>query len=168
MTLWDEVKRNIVNWYETAADKTGELAKVGLRRYDIFGISRDIERQFSEIGSHVYNALKEGRTDFADDPVLASLVAKVDALEQELQRKQEEIERIKAEHAARARQAEAAAAAAAGATDGSAEQAAATDATPGTTPETAGDAEAGSAESQERSETEDPSTPKDPEEPDRG
>ncbi len=140
MTLWEDVKRNIAAWYEAAADKTEELAKVGLRRYDIYGISRDIERQFSEIGSHVYNAVKEGRHDFTDDPVLASLVAKVDALEQELQEKQAEIERIKAEKARRARREAEAAAEADAATAAAAGASVAPDAA--TTDQTAGGGEA--------------------------
>ena len=95
MTLWEEAKRNLVEWYETAADKTGELAKVGVRRYDIFGISRDIERQFSEIGSHVYTALHGGRSDFTDDVVLQGLVVRVEALERDLKAKQAEIDAIR-------------------------------------------------------------------------
>ena len=50
MSLWEDVKKNLVSLYGTAAEKTNELAKVGSRRYDIFGLSREIERQFSEIG----------------------------------------------------------------------------------------------------------------------
>jgi len=95
MTLWDDVKSNLTEWYGVAADKTGDLAKVGLRRYDIFGLSRDIERQFSEIGSLVYNALGEDRSDVLDDPVLLSLVDKVRELEQDLQGKEHEISEIK-------------------------------------------------------------------------
>lgn len=95
MSLWDEVKTNLREWYGTAADRTGELAKVGIRRYDIFGLSRDIERHFSEIGGFVYHALNEGRTDFIEDPVLTGLVENVRELEAELQGKEREIEEIR-------------------------------------------------------------------------
>jgi len=97
MSLWDDVKKNLVSLYGTAAEKTNELAKVGSRRYDIFGLSREIERQFSEIGSHVYNALQEGRSDLAEDEVLQGLVAQVRKLEEELAAKKAEIEAIRAE-----------------------------------------------------------------------
>lgn len=97
MSLWDDVKKNLVSLYGTAAEKTNELAKVGSRRYDIFGLSREIERQFSEIGSHVYDALQAGRTDLAEDEVLQGLVAQVRKLEGELAAKKEEIESIRAE-----------------------------------------------------------------------
>ncbi len=96
MSLFDEVKRNLVEWYGVAADKTGVAAKVGARKYDIFGISRDIERQFSEIGDMVYNGIESERSDILDDPVLLELVEKVRKLEKEMASKQDEIADIKA------------------------------------------------------------------------
>ena len=54
MPLWEQVKGNLVEWYSAAADKTEELAKIGVRRYDKFGISREIERQFTELGGLIY------------------------------------------------------------------------------------------------------------------
>ncbi len=101
MALWDDVKKNLTEWYGTAADKTGELARVGVRRYDIFGLSRDIERQFGEIGSLVYGAVNEERDDVLQDPLLLDLVDKVRELEAELQAKEREISDIKAEGEAR-------------------------------------------------------------------
>ncbi len=95
MTLWDDVRSNLVTWYGAAAGKTNELAKVGSRRYDIFGLSRDIERQLTEMGSLVYTALQEGRTDFSDDSVLQGLQERISALEAELVIKKEEIESIR-------------------------------------------------------------------------
>ena len=102
MPLWDEVKANLVEWYTVASDKTGELAKVGVRKYDKFGISRDVERQFSELGSFVYNALDEGREDFLQDPTLLAIVERVKVLEEELRRKEEEISTIRSEYRDRA------------------------------------------------------------------
>ncbi|MCP4144167.1 MAG: hypothetical protein GY752_02645 [bacterium] len=95
MSLFDEVKRNLVEWYGVAADKTGVAAKVGARKYDIFGISRDIERQFSEIGDIVYNGIESDRSDILEDPVLLELVEKVRKLEKEMASKQAEIADIK-------------------------------------------------------------------------
>lgn len=96
MSLFDEVKRNLVEWYGVAADKTGVAAKVGVRKYDIFGISRDIERQFSEIGDIVYSGIESDRSDILDDPVLLELIDKVRKLEKEMAAKQNEIADIKA------------------------------------------------------------------------
>jgi hypothetical protein len=115
MSLWEDVKQNLVTWYDTAAHKTGEITKVGLRRYDIFGLSREIERQFGEIGNHVYTAVNAGRTEFAGDPVLDGLVKQVRELEQQLSDKEREIEAIRKAAAEEARQKRGAAAAAASA-----------------------------------------------------
>ncbi len=101
MSLWDEVKQNLSEWYTVAADKTSEVAKIQSRRYDKFGLSRDVERQFSELGSLVYNGLQEERDGLLDDPAVASLVARIRGLETELRLKDEEIERIRKEHQAR-------------------------------------------------------------------
>jgi uncharacterized protein YydD (DUF2326 family) len=112
MPLWEQVKSNLVEWYSVAADKTEELAKIGVRRYDKFGISRDIERQFTELGSFVYNALNEQRRDFLADPTLLAIVERIKVLEQDLRAKENEIEDIKAAHQQRSARTERAGAAA--------------------------------------------------------
>ncbi len=121
MSLWDDVKQNLSEWYTVAADKTSELAKIQARRYDKFGLSRDIERQFSELGSLVFNGLQEEKEGILDDPAVDTLVERIRGLEKELRLKDEEIERIRRNHSERKDQAKAAAAAAgssAGAGDG--------------------------------------------------
>lgn len=101
MSLWDDVKQNLSEWYTVAADKTSEVAKIQSRRYDKFGLSRDVERQFSELGSLVYNGLQEGREGILDDPEALALIGRIRGLEMELKLKDEEIERIRREHNAR-------------------------------------------------------------------
>lgn len=113
MSLWDDVKKNLATLYDTAAVKTGEITKVGLRRYDIFGLSREIERQFSELGNHVYTAVNAGRTDFAGDETFDGLIRQVRDLEAQLAGKEREIASIRAQAAAEAEKKRAAAAAAA-------------------------------------------------------
>ena len=101
MSLWDEAKKNLVDWYAVTADKTTEVAKVTSRRYDKYGLSRDIERQFSELGSLVYNGLREDKEDILDAPEITALMERIVRLEQALRTKEEEIEAIRREHAAR-------------------------------------------------------------------
>ncbi len=111
MSVWEEAKKNLVEWYEVTADKTSEMAKVTSRRYDKYGLSRDIERQFSELGSVVYVGLEAGREDILASEEVRILVERVKELETDLRRKESEIDEIKREHAER----KAAAAAAGGA-----------------------------------------------------
>jgi len=95
MSLWDQVKANMVEWYGVAADKTGEVARIGVRKYDQFAISREIERAFQELGGHVYGALGAGRTDLAGDGQVQTLCERIRTLEQQLADKEREIQAIR-------------------------------------------------------------------------
>jgi len=101
MALFDEVKKNLIEWYTVTTEKTNELARVSTRKYDKFGISRDIERQFGELGSLVFNGLKEGRDDVLSDQAVGVLFERIKGLEEELRRKDEEIASIHREYAER-------------------------------------------------------------------
>ncbi len=109
MSLFDEVKKNLIEWYTVTSEKTSEVARITSRRYDKFGISRDIERQFGELGSLVHSGLKEGRGgEILADQAVLDLVQRIDDLESELRAKDQEIASIKEEY--RERKASAAAA----------------------------------------------------------
>jgi hypothetical protein len=73
------------------------MAKIGMRRYDRFGISRDIERQFTELGSLVYNGLSEEQEGILEQPSLRTIFGRIQELELELQQKEQEIETIRTE-----------------------------------------------------------------------
>ena len=108
MSLFDDVKGNLVEWYTATSEKTTEVTRVATRKYDKFGISRDIERQFSELGSLIYTGLQDDRTDLLADEGVLALVERIAVLETELRGKDEEIDSIRQEYAGR--KAEAAAA----------------------------------------------------------
>jgi hypothetical protein len=97
MSLFDDVKKNLMEWYTISSDKTTEVARITSRRYDKFGISRDIERQFGELGSLVFNGLKEERLDILADPAVHALLERIRGLEDELRVKIEEIDNIQQE-----------------------------------------------------------------------
>ena len=101
MSLFDDVKTNLVEWYGISSEKTAEVARVTTRRYDKFGISRDIERQFGELGSLVFNGLKEDRKDLLEDSAVLALVERIKGLETELKLKCDEIEDIQREYTER-------------------------------------------------------------------
>ena len=95
MSIMDQVKKNLREWYSLAADRTGEMAKISVRMYDKYGISREIERQLSELGSYIYHAVEEGRTDFAGDQEFQAWIDRVRSLESDLAAKEEEIDDIR-------------------------------------------------------------------------
>ncbi len=96
MTLWEEVKTNLLDLYNVTSDKTVEVARISSRKYEKFGISRDVERQFSELGNLVYSSIQEGRIeDIKDDEKIFGLVERIAVLEKELKAKDEEINDIR-------------------------------------------------------------------------
>jgi hypothetical protein len=95
MSLWDQVRANMSDWYAVAADKTEEMARIGVRKYDKFTISRDIERTFTDLGSHVYASVREGRSDFAHDVAVHDAVERLRTLELQLEQKEREIAAIR-------------------------------------------------------------------------
>jgi len=88
----------MAEWYGVAAEKTEEMARIGVRKYDQLTISRTIERALTDLGAHVYGALRLGQTDFAQDPKVALAVAKLRDLEEQLARKEREIAEIRASY----------------------------------------------------------------------
>lgn len=95
MSLRDRVRTNLREWYALAADRTGEVAKISIRRYDKFGLSREIERQFAELGSVTYHAIEEGRCAGLDDPAVRALVTRIKDLAGDLETKDREIEEFR-------------------------------------------------------------------------
>jgi hypothetical protein len=96
-TLWNKVKRNLIEWYETAYDKTDELARIGKKKVEITGLNRSIEKHFSELGGRIYDLIAEQGhrgNKTADDEVVQRIVVEVRELEAQLKHKEEEIESI--------------------------------------------------------------------------
>ncbi|HSG27739.1 MAG TPA: hypothetical protein VLA34_04600 [Candidatus Krumholzibacterium sp.] len=99
-TLWDKVKKNLVDWYDTAYEKTDELARVGKKKIEVAGVNRAIEKHLSELGGRVYDLITvQGHrgNKTADDEDVARIVDEIRDLEQQLKLKEEEIEKIKKE-----------------------------------------------------------------------
>jgi hypothetical protein len=79
-TLWDKVKKNLVDWYGTAYEKTDE-------------------KHLSELGGRVYDLIEvQGKGGvIAKDSDVARLVVEIRDLEEQLKAKEKEIEAIKEE-----------------------------------------------------------------------
>lgn len=97
-TLWDRVRKNLIEWYEVASDKTEEVARVGRRKIEMTGINRSIEKRMVELGGRVYDLISvEGHRGnrTADDEKVRKLVDEIGRLEKELEIKEEEIRDIR-------------------------------------------------------------------------
>lgn len=95
MSIMDQVKQNLREWYSLAADRTSEMTKISVRMYDKYGISREIERQLSELGGLVFHAAEAGRTDFAADEAFGAAIQRIRELQHDLLAKVEEIDSIR-------------------------------------------------------------------------
>jgi hypothetical protein len=83
---------------ELVVDKTEEYSKIGKLKVDIFGIKRNIEKQFVELGGRVYEMIiAAGATDVAQDDECLKAVELVKTLEVQLKEKEAEIEKVKAD-----------------------------------------------------------------------
>jgi hypothetical protein len=98
-SLWEKVKRNLVEWYDVAHEKTDELARIGKKKIEMAGLNRTIEKHLSELGGRVYELIEElnQQKGVAQDEKVMGLIEDIKRLEEQLHQKEEEIERIKEE-----------------------------------------------------------------------
>lgn len=98
-SLWDKVKKNLIDWYGAAYDKTDELARIGKKKIEMAGVNRAIEKRFSELGGRVYDLIKvqcKGEGISSDEDV-SRLIENIKHLEEQLRLKEKEMEAIKEE-----------------------------------------------------------------------
>ena len=98
-TLWDKVKKNLVEWYDVAYEKTDELARVGKKKIEIAGVNRTIEKHLAELGGRIYDIMDSKKKNIVirEDEKALDLVKEIKKLEKQLHQKEREIEAIKKE-----------------------------------------------------------------------
>jgi len=81
---------------ELVVDKTEEYGKIGKLKVDIFGLKRNIEKQFTELGGRAYEMLTgEGPKTISKDEEVKKIVAEIQGLEEQLKQKEAEIGQVK-------------------------------------------------------------------------
>lgn len=102
-TIWEKVRRGVVEGYHFAADKTDLYARVASRRMSILGLNRKIDRSYAELGEKTYNLLAaDGNAPVAADPAVREIVGRIRGSEEEMTLKEAEIEEIRQEYRERA------------------------------------------------------------------
>lgn len=92
--LLDSIREGL----ELVVDKTEEYSKIGKLKVDIFGIKRNIEKQFVELGGRVFELMTAAApTDISADEECRKIVETVKSLETQLHEKEAEIEKVKAD-----------------------------------------------------------------------
>ena len=98
-TLWERIKRGIIDSAATAAHKAEYLGKVGRARLDIAGTRHAIHEAFAELGGAVYAHLSEGgENDVAQADDVQDLVRRISELENLLQERETLLRNLKAGH----------------------------------------------------------------------
>jgi hypothetical protein len=96
MSNWRDLGDDLGQWLSTAAHRTEELARLGVSRYDHYGIRRGIDRELQELGRIVHGLLREGRApELAGEAEVQAAVQRIRRLEDEERRKRQEIEDLR-------------------------------------------------------------------------
>jgi hypothetical protein len=95
MAQWQEIKRNLEDWGRTAANRTSEAARIGVRRFDAMSLNRQRRGLLRDLGQYVLDQVDREQPVAPDDPQLVSLVAAIREVDEALNAKQSEIDEIK-------------------------------------------------------------------------
>lgn len=94
---WGDVKSTFFEFYSRAAERTEEMARVGVKQYDRFALTRDIQRQLELLGRHVYTRLQaDPQAPVGQDVEVARAMEQIRALETERTAREAEIREIRA------------------------------------------------------------------------
>lgn len=94
---WGDVKSTFFEFYSKAAERTEEMARVGVKQYDRFALTREIQRQFELLGRHVYTRLQaDPEAPVGRDAEVARGMEQIRALETERDTREAEIREIRA------------------------------------------------------------------------
>jgi hypothetical protein len=96
-TLWERIKKGIIDSAATAAHKAEYLGKIGRARLDIAGARHAIHEAFTELGGAVYAHVSEGNEGgVAQTDDVQDLVRRINELENLLQEREAHLKNLKA------------------------------------------------------------------------
>ena len=95
-SLWDNIKKGLVEGFQVASDKTSEYTQIGRLKIDILGIKKEIEEKFIELGGRVYHQINEKKEyNFKKDADINKLISEIVKLENDLVQCNQELENLK-------------------------------------------------------------------------
>jgi hypothetical protein len=90
------VKSTFFDLYARAAERTEEMARVGVKHYDRFALGREIQRHLELLGRHVYTRLSaDPQAPLGQDPEVLRRLDQIRALEAEREAREAEIREIR-------------------------------------------------------------------------
>jgi hypothetical protein len=83
--VWEKIKKGLKDGATLSMEKIEEYTKIGKLKIDELGTKRKIERNFNDIGEHVYDLLAGGRgADIGADVAVKKSVENIKQLKEEL------------------------------------------------------------------------------------
>jgi hypothetical protein len=96
-TLWEKIKKNVVDTINETLDKTEELTSVGRIKLEILQLDHQLEEQYSQLGKYVHKHWHKLTKGIEQDRKFTSLNNKIKDLEEDIWKKQKELGRIREE-----------------------------------------------------------------------
>lgn len=95
--MWNKIKKNFIESFNLALDKTEELTSVGRIKLEILQIQHKLDEKYAELGKTVFDRHLSNGTSLIIDGQIVSLKEKIEDLVKELDEKERELGRIKEE-----------------------------------------------------------------------
>lgn len=92
----DRMSRQARDWARQAGFTTERYARVGRLQLDLLGLRRESQEELRALGARVFELFQAGGAGaIAEDPIAAPILRKLDRLEGEKVRRQEQIDRAR-------------------------------------------------------------------------
>ncbi|MBD3290842.1 hypothetical protein GF337_18690 [candidate division KSB1 bacterium] len=100
MGFWEDFTAMFKKGVSVVAKKTDEYTKIGKIKVDIIAIKREIDKNFTQLGSKVYQlVVEENTTKIASDDEVKVISNSIKELNEKLDAKKQELEAVRQEYA---------------------------------------------------------------------
>jgi hypothetical protein len=93
--LWDKIKRNIIDSFNIALDKTEELTSIGRIKLEILQIEHKLDEKYSDLGKLIFKRINIESDHILIDEEILGIKDKLSSLNDQLTKKEKELGRIK-------------------------------------------------------------------------
>ena len=95
-SLWDKIKKGVVEGAYIAKEKSEELGKLGKKKLDILQIKRNITKNYSELVAQVYQEVpkaKDNKIAMTED--MKKIVEQIKLLNVDLEENEKQLETLR-------------------------------------------------------------------------
>ncbi|MFZ0389414.1 MAG: hypothetical protein WAN36_03070 [Calditrichia bacterium] len=96
-TVWEKVKKNLVDSLNIAIDKTEEMTSIGRIKMEMLQIEHRLDEKYAELGKYVNNLILDEDEEVKLDPMILNLHKDITKLITQLRAKEKDLGRIKEE-----------------------------------------------------------------------